>query len=86
MASSLQIVPSLFDQYNKEMKMKEILLEALKKHAEGHIAKHKANVQVYLNSTTGIGEHPDIIEAMEMEIEHIAKYQDQLDVIEKYFS
>lgn len=66
--------------------MKEILLNALKEHAKGHIAKHKANIEVYLNSTTGIGEHPDIIEAMEMELEHIAKYQDQLDVIEKYFT
>ena len=46
--------------------MREILLQALRSHAKGHVDKHKANVEVYLNSTTGIGEHPDIIEAMEM--------------------
>lgn len=66
--------------------MREILLEALRSHAQGHIDKHKANVEVYLHSTTGIGEHPDIIEAMEMEILEIAKYQDVLDILEKYFS
>lgn len=65
--------------------MREILLEALRKHAEGHVAKHKANVEVYLNSTTGIGEHPDIIEAMEMEIMEIAKYDDVLEMLDKYF-
>lgn len=65
--------------------MREILLDALRKHAEGHIAKHKANVEVYLNSTTGIGEHPDIIEAMEGEIMEIAKYDDVLEVLKKYF-
>jgi len=38
-----------------------------------------------LNSTTGIGEHPDIIEAMEMEIMEIAKYDDVLEMLNKYF-
>ena len=63
-----------------------MLLDALRKHAEGHIAKHRANVEVYLNSTTGIGEHPDIIEAMEGELMEMAKYEDQLEMIKKYFS
>ena len=66
--------------------MREILLDALRKHAEGHVAKHKANVEVYLNSTTGIGEHPDIVEAMEMEVMEIAKYDDVLEMLDKYFS
>ena len=65
--------------------MRDILLDALKKHAEGHVAKHKANVEVYLHSTTGIGEHPDIVEAMEAELMEIAKYDDLLEMIEKYF-
>ena len=65
--------------------MREILLDALRKHAEGHVAKHKANVEVYLNSTTGIGEHPDIVEAMEAEIMEIAKYDDVLEMLDKYF-
>ena len=66
--------------------MREVLLEALTAHAQGHIAKHKANVEVYLNSVTGIGEHPDIIEAMEGELMEMAKYEDQLEMIRKYFS
>ena len=66
--------------------MREILLDALRKHAEGHVAKHKANVEVYLNNTTGIGEHPDIIEAMEMEVMEIAKYDDVLEMLDKYFA
>ena len=65
--------------------MREILLDALRKHAEGHVAKHKANVEVYLNSTTGIGEHPDIVEAMEAELMEIAKYDDVIEMLDKYF-
>ena len=62
-----------------------MLLDAVRKHAEGHIAKHKANVLVYLNNPAGIGEHSDIIEAIEVELEQIAKYQDQLDVLDTHF-
>ena len=65
--------------------MRDILLEALRSHAQGHVDKHKANVEVYLHSVTGIGEHPDIIEAMEMEVMEIAKYNDVLEMLEKYF-
>lgn len=63
-----------------------MLLDAVRKHAEGHIAKHKANILVYLNQTVGIGEHSDIIETIEKELEEIAKYQDQIDMIDKHFS
>lgn len=65
--------------------MREILLKAVKSHAQGHIDKHVANVEIYLNQSVGIGEHSDIIEAIEVELEEIAKYQDQLDIVEKYF-
>ena len=65
--------------------MKKKLLEALISHAKGQIAKHKTNVDVYMNSTIGIGEHSDIVETLEKEIDHIAKYEDQLEIINKYF-
>ena len=65
--------------------MRNKLLEATRKHAEGHVAKHVANVEVYLNQSVGIGEHSDIIEAIELELEQIAKYQDQIEVLDLYF-
>jgi hypothetical protein len=66
--------------------MRDILLKAVKSHAQGHIDKHVANVEIYLTQSVGIGEHSDIIEAIEVELEEISKYQDQLDIVEKYFS
>ena len=65
--------------------MRDQLLKALLAHANGDIAKHKANVEVYLTNPTGIGEHSNIVEAIEQEINMIAKYQDQIEVINKYF-
>ena len=66
--------------------MRDILLKAVKSHAQGHIDKHVANIEIYLTQSVGIGEHSDIIEAIEVELEEISKYQDQLDILEKYFS
>ena len=65
--------------------MREQLIKALLAHANGDIQKHVANVEVYLNNPVGIGEHSDITEAIENELNIIAKYQDQVDVINKYF-
>jgi len=66
--------------------MREKILEALKSHAKGHIDKHLANIEVYLNNPVGVGEHPDILEAIEQELKIIAEYQDQIDLLNLYFS
>ena len=65
--------------------MREQLIKALLAHAQGDIAKHRANVEIYLTNPVGIGEHSNIVEAIEEELNQIAKYQDQIDVINKYF-
>ncbi len=65
--------------------MRKELIKALLAHAQGDIAKHKANVEIYLTNPVGIGEHSNVMEAIEEEINMIAKYQDQIDVINKYF-
>tara|TARA_B100000212_G_scaffold151547_1_gene114012 strand:+ start:995 stop:1192 length:198 start_codon:yes stop_codon:yes gene_type:complete len=65
--------------------MREKIIQGLKKHAEGHIEKHKANVEVLLEKTTGIAEHPDTLETIEKELGIIAEYDDQLEMLKKYF-
>ena len=64
--------------------MREMLLSALKSYYVGHINKHIAIVEIYLSRSTGIGEHSDIIEAMDKEISEIGKYDDRLSMIIKY--
>lgn len=71
---------SITGPYNREN-----MIEAIKEHAKGHIKKHAMNIEVYLSNATGVGEHPDVLEAVEKELELIAKYHDQLEVIKHYF-
>ena len=65
--------------------MRDQLLKAVLAHANGEIEKHKVNVNVYLENPAGIGEHSDITEAIQVELNKIAVYHDQVEVIEKYF-
>ena len=65
--------------------MKYKLKEAVLSHADGHIKKHVANVEVLLNNPRGIGEHGDIISEIEKELEEVAKYEDLTTVMNKYF-
>ena len=67
------------------MEIREQSLESLKSHAVGKINKHKMNVEVYLANPAGIGEHPDVMDAIESELKIIADYEEQLEIINKYF-
>ena len=62
------------------------MIEALKAHALGHIEKHKVNVEVILQKAVGIGEHGDILTEAEKELKVIAEYDDQLEMLNKYFT
>jgi len=65
--------------------LRETMLAAFRAHAQGHIEKHKMNIEVYLTNPAGIGEHPDIMEAIETEMKELAEYDDMLEMVEKYF-
>ena len=65
--------------------MRDQLIAAVKAHAQGEISKHSVNVNLYLEHPVGIGEHSDITEAIQVELDKIARYEDQLQVLDKYF-
>ena len=66
--------------------MRREMLEALKALAIGNIKKAKMNIEIYLKSPVGIGEHSDVLGAIQDQIDLIAKEEERLEVIEKYFS
>ena len=68
------------------MKVGEVLIEAARKQAEGEIAVHRANIEVYRAMPAGIGEHSDVTEAIIAELDMMAAASDRLEMIEKHFS
>ena len=67
------------------MKVGDLIIEAAKKQAEGEIAVHKANIEVYRTMPAGIGEHSDVTEAVMTELDKMASAYDRIEMIEKFF-
>ena len=61
------------------------MLGAAYNHARAHVEKHRVNVEIYLTNPVGVGEHSDVMDAIEKELEEMAKYQDHMDILDKYF-
>jgi len=59
--------------------MKKMIADSLMSYLSGKVKYHQANVRIYLQSPVGIGEHPDILAAIEEELAKAAEYQEKLD-------
>ena len=62
------------------------LLQALIAKLEGEVEVAKANVMVYTRNPSGIGEHPEIVEAIETQIEKIANAEEKIATIHNNFT
>jgi len=66
--------------------MKHQLIKAARMHAEGDLERAKTNVMVYMNQSVGIGEHSDIVEAIQEELDKMAAATDRIDMLETHFN
>ena len=67
------------------MDLKEQMINAARKHAEADLELHKVNIEVYMQKVVGIGEHSDIIETIQKELDAMASADDRLEMLNKYF-
>ena len=65
--------------------MKEQLIKAARMHAEGELERAKTNIMVYMNQSVGIGEHSDIVEAIQEELDKMAASHDRIEMLDIYF-
>ena len=61
--------------------MKNQLNKAVLMHAHGVQELAKTNILVYMNRPVGIGEHSDIVEAIQAELDKMAEAQDRIDMM-----
>lgn len=72
------------ENYSGDKKMNH-LFKALCAKLEGEIAVAKANLAVYQSNSAGIGEHPDVVEAIESQVAKLADAEDKLEAIKRHF-
>ena len=65
--------------------MRNEILKALKSISEGNIEKARLNIEIYLKNPVGIGEHPDVLAAIQDQIDIIAHEEERIEVLEKHF-
>jgi hypothetical protein len=56
-------------------------LEAAKKHYEAIAAEAEVTIDMYLNNSVGIGEHPGVMEELRKQIEKLGEARDGIDTI-----
>ena len=64
--------------------MRRAILNALRAKYEAEIAEADATVNIYLDNSVGIGEHPQHIEEVNKQVEKIANAKEKLDVLDEF--
>lgn len=65
--------------------MKAQLIKAARMHAQGELERAKTNIMVYMDKSVGIGEHSDIVEAIQKELDTMAVANDRIEMLDKFF-
>ena len=65
--------------------MKDQLIKAARMHAQGELERAKTNIMVYMDKSVGIGEHSDIVEAIQKELDTMAVANDRIEMLDKFF-
>jgi ABC-type enterochelin transport system substrate-binding protein len=60
------------------------MLNAIIKKYEAQIAEAEATIDIYLNNSVGIGEHPQHIEELDKLFGKIAEAEDKLKIVERW--
>tara|TARA_Y100001963_G_scaffold95166_1_gene130987 strand:- start:19695 stop:19943 length:249 start_codon:yes stop_codon:yes gene_type:complete len=67
------------------VQLRETMIKALVKKFEGQIETHRVNIEILLENTVGVAEHPNILETIEGELEKMSAWEDKLMVLNEYF-
>ena len=68
-----------------KLTLREQMIDAARQHAKAHIEKHRMNVEIYLTNPVGVGEHSEVMEEIEKQLDEMARYQDHIDILDNYF-
>ena len=61
------------------------IVKALSLKYQSEIESARANIEVYMNNPAGIGEHPDIVAAVDSELVKLSTAEDKLKSLESNF-
>jgi len=63
---------------------KQAIIDALEKKYEAQMSMAEANIKVYMENPVGVGEHIDIVETIDKEMQKITKAKEMLDELSNW--
>ena len=70
--------------FSKGEKVKDVILDALRKRYEAQISEADATIKIYFERSVGIGEHPQHLDEVDKLLEKIANAEEKLEVIKEF--
>ena len=69
----------------EEVVEKYEILKALRKRYEADVAAAIANIEVYNENPAGIGDHADIVSAVDCEVVKLTNAMDKIEALKEFF-
>ena len=66
--------------------METQMIDALMQECRANIEMSKCNVWIYLHNPVGVGDHANIMETIQGELDNISTNKDRLEVLNTYFN
>lgn len=70
----------------KKNTLEENIVRGLVKFYEGQIAVAYANIEIYIKNPAGIGEHSEVLQAIDAEVAKYAEAEEKLEVLSRIVS
>ena len=65
--------------------MRDMFIEALTAKYQADIKVAKATINVYMDKSVGIGEHPQFIHEIDKQLELISSAEEKLEMLKKHY-
>jgi len=61
-----------------------MIIDALRAKYKGQMLEARANIDIYIENPAGIGEHSDIVAAVDEQVAKLAEAMDKLEALDSY--
>ena len=65
--------------------MKQEIVKALMHDAEAGRFIAETDIEIILNNPVGVGDHPNVLETIQVKLDELAKHKDRLSVLAEHF-
>jgi len=66
---------------NKDIEIVQVLMQD----AQAKVSMAIADIKIILNNPVGVGDHPNVLETIQVKLDELSKYNGRLNTLTEYF-